>query len=317
MQNDKIQACLMGALLADAASLGLHWIYAPQRIAAVAQQHGGPAFVPINQEHYKDVPSYFAHGQRQHGELSQYGVTLHLAIQNMAANNGSLDINSYQQAYAATFGAGGSYVGYIDRPTRGTLANLTADIDNPSGVEDDQHPAIARLPALVATLGNNNCTAEHIRAAVELTNLGESSIAYALVFARLLQRVLHGTELALALQQGVDELPEGEMRASLRATLESPESDSVAYGEITERACHLPQGLPLSFHILRHSTSYREAVETNILAGGDSCGRALIIAAVAGAQAGTAGLPIDWLLQMRKGHELWRDCQALASIASD
>jgi len=304
---------MLGALLADAASLGLHWIYDPQRIAEVAAKHVGPAFVPINAQHYADVPAYFAHAKRHNGDLSQYGLTLYLAIQNMLLHEGKLNVPDYQEAFAETFAAGGSYVGYIDAPTRGTLANLSSGIKTPSGIEDDQHPAIARLPAVLALMGSRPCSTDDIRAAVEISNLGESTLAYSLVFSRLLQRVLGGLQIAEALQQTLDEIPDGDMRQKLAEALNTSESDSVIYGGTTERACHLSQGLPLSFHILSHAKSYREAVQTNILAGGDSCGRALMIGAVYGAQAGTAGLPVEWLLQLNNGYQLWQDCHTLAN----
>ena len=34
--NDRARAALQGALVADAAALGLHWLYDPERLAQVA-----------------------------------------------------------------------------------------------------------------------------------------------------------------------------------------------------------------------------------------------------------------------------------------
>ena len=57
---------LLGALVADAASLGTHWIYEPSRIAEIAARHGGSAaFAPIEAANYEGVPSYVAHGARR------------------------------------------------------------------------------------------------------------------------------------------------------------------------------------------------------------------------------------------------------------
>ena len=41
-------ASLLGALVADAASLGAHWIYDVGRIADIVARRGNAAFVPID-----------------------------------------------------------------------------------------------------------------------------------------------------------------------------------------------------------------------------------------------------------------------------
>jgi len=70
-------AALMGALVADAATLGTHWIYDPARIASISGN--SPVFVPINAQNYDGVPAYFAHATRKDGDQSQYGEVLDAA----------------------------------------------------------------------------------------------------------------------------------------------------------------------------------------------------------------------------------------------
>ncbi|MGB3279501.1 MAG: hypothetical protein WBA92_09945, partial [Pseudorhodobacter sp.] len=106
MTTRNTAACLMGALVADAAALGLHWIYDPDRIATLADARGRAAFTPLNPAHFDGVPAYFAHGLRSPGALTQYGEALHLAIQSLIVSNGRFDETAYQQAYAAHFGPG-------------------------------------------------------------------------------------------------------------------------------------------------------------------------------------------------------------------
>jgi hypothetical protein len=190
-------AALMGALVADAATLGTHWIYDPARIGKIA--NNSPAFVPINAQNYDGVPAYFAHAARKNGDQSQYGEVLALAIRCITTNDG-FDVTGYQDAFVAHFGAGGAYQGYIDRPTRGALDNISADQRAPSGTDDDQHPAIATLPALVARYRGSDDFADHITAAVHITNVNEAADHYAGIFADLLADVLSGTDLQHALR---------------------------------------------------------------------------------------------------------------------
>lgn len=309
-------ACLLGALTADAAALGLHWIYDPARIDAIAAAQGHANFTPVNPAHFDGVPAYFAHGQRQNGMRTQYGEVLHTAIQSLIAIQGTFTVSHYQAAYAAHFGPGGTYVGYIDRPTRGTLANLAAGQTDPSGVDDDQLPATATLPAIVvATLGKPDQHATVTRA-IRVTNVNDTATAYGLAFANLLSQVLNGTPVAKALQTTAAAAT-GDLGTQLTAALNSPQS-STDYGETTGRACHLPMGLPLAFHILANTTSFAAAIEANIRVGGDSAGRAIIIGSVMGAAhglGGTSGIPADYLDKLHGADTLRQHCQSLADMA--
>lgn len=296
-------AALMGALVADAAAMGLHWIYDPARIAEIAGD-GSAAFVPPDARNFENVPAYFAHGARRGGQFSQYGEVLHLAT-HVINSAGGFDVPTYQTAFAAHFGAGGSYQGYIDRPTRGTLDNLAAGQTDPSGIDDDQHPAIATLPAIVARYHGSPDLQARVRAAMRVTNVNDDADRYGLLFAHTLHAVLDGIDLNTALRRAAQDDP------LLNAALTAEQSDSVAYGEVTERACHLKQGMPLSFHILSHTSSYAEAIEANIRAGGDSCGRAIMIGALAGAAYGIDAIPMEWTLSLDQSATVWTDVQAL------
>ncbi|MGH1575711.1 ADP-ribosylglycohydrolase family protein [Planktotalea sp.] len=304
-QNPNVSA-LVGALVADAATLGLHWIYDPLRIAEACAS--APAFTPIDAKHYHGVPSYFAHGARKDGDLSQYGEVLALAMRSIG-DEGRFDQTVFQDAYLAHFGPGGSYVGYIDRPTRGTLDNLAADKRNPSGVEDDQLPALATLPAVVARYRKDAAFQTQVHSAIRVTNVDKTAEHYGRIFANMLDDVLSGTALRDALARTALEDP------LLQASLDTPETNSVTYGETTGRACHLHQGMPLAFHILKHATSYASAIETNILAGGDSCGRAIIIGSLAGSAFGLNAIPLEWTLATNNAAAFLTAAEKIVSLS--
>jgi len=85
--------------------------------------------------------------------------------------------------------------------------------------------------------------------------------------------------------------------------LDSAEADTVVFAGEVGRACPLPQAMPVIFHICRHAKTYRDAIERNILAGGDNCGRAPVIGAVFGAAFGVqgSGIPVPWLARLNDG----------------
>lgn len=58
------QAAVLGALVADAASLGLHWLYDAGRLRDL-QLDGPLAFRSPNQASYAGVAAYFAHSGKR------------------------------------------------------------------------------------------------------------------------------------------------------------------------------------------------------------------------------------------------------------
>ncbi len=309
---------LLGALVADAACLGTHWIYEPERIAEIAmRQDGQAAFTKLDAANYADVKSYFAHGARHNGMLTQYGEVLRLAMHSINANNATFDIASHQDAFVAHFGAGGSYTGYIDRPMRLALDNMAAE-RLPSGSDDDQLPAIARLPAILAAYHDKENLSEMITTSMQVTNINDTAAAYSALFADLLLRVMKDEPLSDALVAATASA-DTSIKPDLVAALSHEDSNSTDFAGrkgMMGRACHLPDAGPVMFHILKHSDSYRDAIERKIRAGGDSAGRAILIGAIMGCRYGVAtqnGIPLSWVCQLEDAAKIWEDCERLGN----
>lgn len=307
------EAALLGALVGDAAALGLHWIYDTERTCEVAERHGSAAFVPIVQVNYDGVTSYYVHEKRGDGAMSMYGETLRGAIQSMIKTKGVFDVATYQQDYFALFGPDGTYDGYMDHATKGTIKNIEAGKLDPSGVDDDEHPAITRLPAIVVANQNAKTLPEEVEASIQVTNVQKDSSEYGLVFALVLKDVLDGNDLIETLEKQAEQAPE-RIKQSLLDALETDETDSVAYSDVTGSACHLPMSVPLSFHILKHTNSYEDAIEENIKAGGDNCGRSIMLGAILGAMYGRDGIPEEWVQKTNDAEEMWGECTKLVKI---
>lgn len=303
-QNPTYAASLLGALVADAAALGLHWIYDEARVADVATRLGSAAFAPMDPANFEGVPSYFAHGARRNGDLSQYGTTLLTAIQHLAV--GEVDATRYQSDFAKVFGVGGQYNGYIDHATKEALSNISAGHLTPSGGSDDQLPALSAMPA-TAPLGKSAWRT--IQSVTHVTPIAQVS---GQVFADLLTKTQVGTPLAEALRTSA-EVADDALRPLLLAALDSDETDSTVYGGITGRACTLTHALPLAFHIMAHADGYEDAVLRNILAGGDSCGRAIVIGAVMASTEGLEAIPLDWILSLNNARDIWDACKKVAA----
>ena len=115
---------ILGAVVADAASMGLHWIYSQPTIRRIAPQ--SPEFAEPLAENYEQGPAFFAHERRHAGESSLYGEHVVVMLQSLAAASGRFDEAEFLSRYRKHFGPGGDYVGYVDTPTRETLFNAEA-----------------------------------------------------------------------------------------------------------------------------------------------------------------------------------------------
>ncbi|WP_162651786.1 ADP-ribosylglycohydrolase family protein [Lentilitoribacter sp. Alg239-R112] len=312
-KSHRISNSLKGALVADAASMGTHWIYDTDRVAKIAKANGGSlAFIPTDEKNYENTKGYFAHANRPKGTNTQYGEVLRTAIMSVLANSGKFNTVNYQEDFAAHFGPGGTYIGYIDYATRGTLANLATEEIDPSGTDDTQLPALSSLPAVVAVDPSS------IEAAVRVTNNNDYSVNAGNIFSHLLNAVLNGAELNEALEEASN-IGEEEFSDLLKAALASEETDSVAYGQITGRACNLVMSVPLCFHILQNTNSFVNAIEANSLAAGDNAGRAIVIGAIAGAYYGfnnDKGIPQKWADELADADEIFERCDAMGAITN-
>lgn len=300
-------AAILGALIADSASLGLHWLYDPARIAQI-EKTKGLVFLQPDANDYAEIKGYFAHGNRIAGDSSGYGELCLLMLRHFA-QHGQFNRVAYQTEYRNHFGPGGAYTGYVDSPTRQTLQTLLPlkpeEFPQNSGADDDQFAALATIPAVVAAhKGSQEALLTKIAQVVRLTNHNDTAVAAAQYAGSVLLEILHGKTITQAL---TDELPHaGEKLVSLvEEALQTHVLDSIAIANRFGSSCHVLQGMPIIAHIARHAPDYRTAIEENIRIGGDSCGRAIMLGAIMAAYTAqqndqTSSIPLEWAVRYRK-----------------
>ncbi|ODT84370.1 MAG: hypothetical protein ABS69_03515 [Nitrosomonadales bacterium SCN 54-20] len=312
---------ILGALVADSAALGLHWIYDPARIAEIEAARGpqGLVFLQPEEANYAGVKGYFAHGGKTPGESSSYGEVCLLMLKHLA-KHGRFNRVEYQSEYRACFGPGGKYVGYIDSPTRLTLRILLplepADFPAASGADDDQHPSLAAIPSLVAAhTGTLDELMPRVDEVVRITNNNETAVAAAQCSSAALFNLLQGMTMAQALTEALP-FAGSVLRPLLEEALSMPQPDSVSAAARFGPACHVAEGLPVVFHIAQNATDYRSAVEANIRAGGDSCGRSIMLGALVAIHSARQNtyefpIPFQWLARYRKFVDAADACAAI------
>lgn len=368
MTKDQIaraKALVTGALTADAAAMGLHWIYDQDHIAKVAPEV--PEFRSPDAANYQGVPAFYAHPTRVAGDLSQYGEQLLVMLRALLATGGTYDAATYAATFQAHFGYGGGYVGYIDHATRDTLDNIrraedaalaqaqtipfdgapditrkmvtkalalrpkfsgdalraefeqavrmTHDTDAivahgfdvldmilrtpaATGAHDEQLPAIAKLPPLVARMASADDAAFEaaVASAIKTTSDHPNAAALGMLSARMMQAAVLTGDLdavtAAARTHGTDQT-----KALIEDAIARETEDNAAATRHFGMACDLTYGVPSALHNMRRASGYTDAVRTNIYAGGDTCGRAILVGGVMGALNGD-DIPPDWIAKL-------------------
>jgi ADP-ribosylglycohydrolase len=368
MNKDQITRArhgVLGALVADSATMGFHWLYSQRRIQDLAPSE--PEFRTPNESDYADNVGYFAHPKKNTGELSHYGEQSKIMLKSLVANGNRYEKHHYQEAFRDHFGYGGEFRGYIDKPTRLTLdkiyrtesdalartneipfagedrekqvlltkvlsaakrfqgeqlASATAQLaeasSNPAdaanyisalvqalagssdfpGADDEQLPAISKLPALVACHFDDADMMDLSESAIRVTNNADRAIDFGRLATTLVASAISGVpiadSIALALESG---------STKIQKFLQTVLAENGDLLEVTKKYglhCDLGSGTASMLFNLKSAQSYTDTVRDNIYAGGDNCGRSIVLGAVAGATFGIGGdngIPESWITQ--------------------
>ncbi|MFK7854231.1 MAG: ADP-ribosylglycohydrolase family protein [Granulosicoccus sp.] len=269
---------LIGAVVADAATMGMHWIYDQEHIKNI-EKIGDVLFRQPDANIYEGVRSYFAHAAKRVGDSSQYGESARVVAQ-VIANHGKYDVAEHQQLFFSTFGPCGSYHGFADKPTKALIVRMIndgEDLPKASGSDDDQMPALSSVPALFST----GATIDEIESAVSVTSINQQAISGALALNDCLNRLINGESLQDALTNSAS-IAEPALSALLQEALGQSDYRPLETAQHFGLPCHMGQGLPVAWHLLQHAENFENVVRDNIRCGGDSCGRSMAVGSIAG-----------------------------------
>lgn len=278
---------LYGSFVAEALSLGVHWIYDP---AIIVARHGR-----VTDFHAPGSESYHPHKQAgEQGHVGDQALRLLAFLQREQAWKAEAFLNDWRAMWP-------SYTDYVDRATKGTLANLAAGATTAnSGAPSDELAGPARIAPLVARFADR-AESELVAASIEqtvLTHRSPEAIEAAEFLARTSHRLLHGA----ALEETIRALAPGWALSAAEKVL--PLSATEAMGDLG-RACPIPQALPAVIYLaLKHGDDIETAFIENAMAGGDNCARALALGLLLGAAQGVEAIPARWRAGLRAASQL-------------
>ena len=284
---------LTGALVADSASMGLHWMYDVEHLAAL-EAFGEIMFRAPESNVFEGPRDEFVHHTRHKGDLSHYGESARIVGQLVL--NEDYSPAAHRDVFFAAFGPCGHFNGYADIPTKALIRKMLVEGDqiaDPSGMDDKQMPAYCVMPGLLAVNADKNTMIQ----AAQVISVHTGVISGVAAVYELVSLLSEGVSLPEALDQ-IAQSMDGEMGELLTQALAMDGYQPIGVGKKFGRACYVEHSLPIIWHLLKHATDFESAVRDNIRCGGDSCGRSMVLGSVAGL---VFGVPKAMTAQVTQG----------------
>lgn len=301
--NDKAKGMVLGSLAGDALAMGVHWIYNTR----VIDKKWGRVEAYLKPER----PTY--HPTKDLGEFTHYGDQTLVLLKSIAAAGG-FDLDHFARDWQDFFA---SYDGYVDEATKGTLVNISSGKDARSaGSPSLDLAGAARIAPIVYCYRNNlDKLIAAARAQTSFTHNAEPVVASAEFFGRLAFKVLGGETPLSAVQAVMNEgFQEEPFSRWIQRGLESIENET--RGAILDfgQMCEVEAAFPSVIHLIaKYENNLKEALIENVMAGGDSAGRGLLVGMILGAHLGMDAIPEAWLTDLKAYQEVMELLAAFTS----
>jgi len=279
------QAMVLASFAADALALGAHWIYDVSQIDA--------KFGRMTDFQKPTPPTY--HPMKARGAQTHYGDQALVLLRSVAACGG-FEEEHFGRSWRKFFR---TYNGYFDGATKQTLKNMEAGLTGmQAAFTSDDLAGASRIAAIVYRYRKEpDRAAENARRQTALTHNSPLVLAAAEFFSRLASRVLQGVRPIEAMQQETAENAMAEpiaewVRAGIASRSEDTRSATRHFGQM----CEISAAFPATIHLIAaYEDRLEEGLIQNVMAGGDSAGRGLLVGLVLGAWGGRAAIPDRWL----------------------
>lgn len=278
---------LYGGLVANAASLGYHWIYNPVYLEELSKKKSLLFQVQNKNEFEEGKPSYYVYPNHKIGDVTTQGMFM-IWLYEAMKDNPTFSKNDYASLIFNHIKPGGDYVGYVESYGKLLVIDkLNADLKiNVLEQEKMDDHLVGFIPYLVAKeLGLD------IEKAFELTKLFSNKTEY-LEFFKMFDYIfseIQKRELKYVLKDAIKLAPIG-FTNKLAHAIEMDDTSEFIKNH-AGISCHIQYSIPLIFHLLAHSNSYESLIEWNIKLGGSSADRGLLLGAV---MSQTSPIPESW-----------------------
>jgi len=273
---------LLGSILADAFSLGAHWIYDCDKI----KQHFGEY-----DRLYDPLPDSF-HTNRKKGEHTHYGDQTLLLLEFLA-EKGSFNKGDFQKFWAERMV---HYDGYIDQATKDSLTAIKEG--KAWGSTSSDLSGASRIAPIIYCTPDREKGVKDCISQTRVTHDNEKVVAAAEFFARTAYAVLDGKTPDKAMEVAAKEMENSYVTRKLVAAQKHLDLPSEEVINKMGQACTVGGAFPATIYIiLKYQEDYRKAMIANVMAGGDSAARGLLVGMILGAYREDT-IPKEWMDEM-------------------
>jgi len=285
--NQKSKYAVMASFVADALSLGVHWVYDTSEI--------DNTYGRIETMVKPELAPY--HKPKQKGAFTHYGDQMMVLLESVSTVSG-FDSEHFGKVWQKLFQ---SYDGYMDHATNETLGNFkSGKTPETSGSLSLDLGGAARMAPLALYFQEDVTLVEAAAMQTAMTHNNRQVIECAELFARTSILVLQGLSPSGALLKSLEAMPEAfELHQMVKAGIQSRTEDTRQAIEKFGQTCSVPAALPSTIHlIVKYEDNLSEALIENIMAGGDSSARGMLAGFIIGSYQGIDSIPDSWLTDM-------------------
>ncbi|MBL9118139.1 MAG: ADP-ribosylglycohydrolase family protein [Verrucomicrobiaceae bacterium] len=288
-KDPRIAGLLLGAFVGDALALGPHWVYDPSTIQAKLGTVSG----------FNDPLTPYHPGKKA-GDYTHIGDQMWLLQQSISDSRWQFEVTHYFKRWKA-FWDDEKTISYRDKATKETLHNITKGLPMmEAGALSDELAGPARgMPVLAAGLIHGQSVEamiESIQEQTALTHRSADALHAAAFLARLIQGLVTGLDLPKAIAKALGASAQVVKDLGVKATSPNLASvDTTTAISTLGQSCDMEEALPACLLLLsRHGHDYKEAMVQNVMAGGDSATRGIVVGGVLGYYHGQSAVPEAW-----------------------
>lgn len=274
----KIKDLILTSLVADSYSLGSHWVYDEKQLKKST----------INWEVLNN-PLAIWHKGKVAGEFTHYGDQL-IFLYEYLKDKEEFKAQEYLEFWLKQME---TYDGYIDGATRETLENIKNKII-PSGSNSSDLSIVGRIAPLLLVSNDKIQFIKNVEDFVKLTHNSQKAINTSKFFAKLLYRILDGSNIVESLDFLKDEV-DNDIKDMIQRGLDSKNEDTFKVIREFGPACDIDEGFSGVIHLLCKYENLKELLVQNAKAGGDTSARAMIASVIFMANKNLTQLPSSWL----------------------
>jgi ADP-ribosylglycohydrolase len=287
--SPRARGMLLGAFVGDALALGAHWVYDTEEIKRNLGRVSG----------YSDPLTKYHPGKKA-GDYTHIGDQMWLLLESLRKTRLRLDAQDFLKRWCQ-FWMNPKTVSYKDKATKQAIEELLAGkLSMPQSKTHGELAGVVRgMPILASGIS---------------LGIGQEEMATALIRqAAYSHRNITGlscgeylTALVCQLNKG-KALNEAQTKASAKVIpeiksfvkrAEAPDLNSLSTSAAVQalgQSCDVDDCISSSTLILtRHGHSFEEALIENVMAGGDSATRGIVIGSILGLVHGEEAIPLAW-----------------------